>query len=427
MSSATTTQWQAGSSAASRDGISAPRSFSIGLDTSALDAGFKAHAARGIGRYVRELKRYFDGLSGDIPGGMQIAEFDHRDFTLGNTADRIIDRLPFGRQTARQQLLYPLRLSKGTASRFDALHFPAHMDAPSWSMRRYALTVLDLIPFVCADLYRAARPSWRFHLARWLEIRAIKNASLILAISENTARDVQRILGIPAERVVVTPLGVDRKFFAARQSGADDDASLRLRAKLDLPPTRPVVLYVGGIDQRKNLGGLLGVFAEVKRRAAPGPVPVLVLAGRIEDDEHFPALKRTINELDLSGDVRLAGFLEDEELLSMYGLSSVFFFPSLYEGFGLPPLEAMAAGAAVVSSNTSAMPEVIGDAGVLVDPTDVRACADAVTELLANSERRAAFREAGRKRAAHFTWERTGKATLGAYQRLADEATFSAR
>jgi glycosyltransferase involved in cell wall biosynthesis len=399
----------------------APARFAIGFDTSALDETFKAHAARGIGRYVRELKRYFDARAaseGDT--GLCVGEFDHRQLTLGNSADRIVDRLPFGRHTVRQQLLYPMRLSKVTAGRFDALHFPAHMDAPSWSVRRYALTVLDLIPMVCRDLYRADRPGWRFHLARWLEMRAIKNASLVLAISENTARDVRRLLGIPAERIVVTPLGVDERFFAAPRMLEDASAMGALRRRLDLPADRPVVLYVGGIDQRKNWKGLLEVHAElVRRRSEPPRRPALVMVGKIENDEHFPALKARIAELGLEGDVRLAGFLNDEELLRAYALSTVFFFPSLYEGFGLTPLEAMAAGVAVVSSNTSAMPEVIGDAAVPIDPSDVRACAEAVDALLSDGARRLELQATGRARAARFTWERTGKATLEAYRLLA--------
>lgn len=168
--------------------------FTVGLDTSALDPSFKAHAGRGIGRYVTELKKYFDR---NDESTLKVGFFDHRSLRAPSWLERSIASLPAGRETVRQQIVYPLSLKLSRSAAFNVMHFPAHMDAPSWSMRRYIITVLDLIPLVCADLYKADRPGWRYRLARWLEIRAIKNASLVLAISENTARDVVRLLDIP--------------------------------------------------------------------------------------------------------------------------------------------------------------------------------------------------------------------------------------
>jgi alpha-1,3-rhamnosyl/mannosyltransferase len=291
------------------------------------------------------------------------------------------------------------------------------MDAPSWSGKPYVLTVLDLIPLVCRDLYASVTPTWRFRLARWLELRAIRGAALIVAISRHTARDVERILGVPPERIVVTPLGVDEMFFG--NEGPVDEAGVR--ARRGIPPERPIILYVGGIDQRKNYRGLIDTFAEVLRGCAERgqPIPVLVLVGKIATDKEYPRLKAAIAARGVEDAVIEAGFVPDAELVALYRASAVFLFPSLYEGFGMPPLEALAAGLPVVSSGTSAMPEVIESAGLLYDPTDAVAGARAVLDVLSDSALRTTLVRAGRARAREFTWRRTGELTLGAYEALA--------
>lgn len=390
--------------------------FRIGLDTSALDTSFKNHALRGIGRYVQELNRFLKTHAG---ASVEVGEFDQGVLHEPSFASHCIAALPAGRRTLSQQLLYPLRLRRGALGEFDAVHFPAHMDAPAWSPKRYILTVLDLIPMVLKDLYRADKPSWRFAFARFLEMQAIRNASLIVAISHNTARDVHRILGVPEERIVVTHLGVDQSFF---QSVNPSETSPILQ-RFGIPSGRPLVLYVGGIDQRKNISGLLRSF-EILRRICQErrfPMPILFMAGNIHTDAQFPKLERLKKELKLEEDVLHPGFVSDADLRRLYSLSSVFFFPSLYEGFGLPPLEAMAAGAPVVSSGTSSMPEVLGDAAILVDPNDHETAARELFSVLQNSELSASLRERGRKQAARFSWTATGEQTLKAYERLATQ------
>lgn len=388
--------------------------LSVGFDTSALDPSFKNHAQRGIGRYVKELYEYFCRQQA-LP--VRFGSFNQSTLREPSMVTRFIDALPAFRRTLSQQLVYPLRLGRGKFRDFDVVHFPAHMDAPAWSPKRYILTVLDLIPLVLEDLYRADRPGWRFTFARFLERRAIQNAALILAISENTARDVERILKIPAERIVVTPLGVDERFFAASLLGPENE----LRAKYNIPQVRPVVLYVGGIDQRKNMPTLVGGFAQAWQRAQEAglALPVLVMAGNIHKDREYSKLEALISKHDLQAHVVRPGFVADEDLLQLYALSSAFFFPSLYEGFGFPPLEAMAAGVPVLSSNTSSMPEVIGDAAVMFNPTDVQRAGQELFALLYNTEHAKNLRVRGPQRARSFSWDKTGQRTLEAYERFA--------
>jgi glycosyltransferase involved in cell wall biosynthesis len=289
------------------------------------------------------------------------------------------------------------------------------MDAPSWTNRPYILTVLDLIPLVLEDLYRADNPGFRFKFARFLELRAIKGASLILAISEHTARDVVRVLGIPRERIRVTPLGVDGRFFGS----STPEVQLEVRRALGLPVEAELLLYVGGIDPRKNIGALLSTMEGVTRARidAGRPVPHLVLAGRIQDDRGYARLVADIARRGLTELVHLVGFVADEQLVPLYQTAQLFLFPSLYEGFGLPPLEAMAAGVPVISSNSSAMPEVLGDCGIGLSPDRTE---DWIRESLAlldaSADRLRHLASEGRRQAGRFTWERTGAATLEAYE-----------
>lgn len=389
----------------------------VGFDISALDPGFKCHAQRGIGRYVSEL---LPALTQDLGDGIEVETFDHKSLIHRGFGASVVNALPAGRTTARQQILYPMKLNSGDMRRFSFVHFPAHMDAPAWSRKPYVLTVLDLIPLILKDLYRANRPGWRFSFARWLEIRAIQQALFCLAISETTANDLHRLLGVPRDRIMVTPLGVDKRFFDSygKRGCVTADESLELRIRLGIPVGRPILLYVGGHDERKNIRGLIEIAAEVVREAERNgkDVPVLVLAGRVASPKEEERLNVALWDFSMASDTVSLGYVSDEDLQSLYCESSIFLFPSLYEGFGLPVLEAMAAGVPVACSNVSSMPEVLGDTGLTFAPTDVRGGARAVLRLLGDPEASRSLAEAAHLRARGFTWEKTGERTREAYR-----------
>ena len=138
----------------------------IGFDISGIDPRFKAHAMRGIGRYVSNLHEGFKKQRSSL---IEVDFFDYSRFLTNSFPERLIDKLPYGQMTLKQQLVYPLKLNSKATEEFDILHFPAHMDAPSWSSKPYIITVLDLIPFILKELYLPDRPSYGFHFARWLE------------------------------------------------------------------------------------------------------------------------------------------------------------------------------------------------------------------------------------------------------------------
>ena len=378
----------------------------IGLDTSALDPNFKHHAGRGIGRYVTELSKRLVSRDDVYP-------FDYTTLAKMPLSERIISLAPYGKQTLSQQLLYPIKLHRGELRSCDVIHFPAHMDAPSWCRTPIILTVLDLIPLMFEELYSSGNADWRFRLARKLEIRSIKNAAYIFTISECVANDVHEVLGFPRDRIHVTHLGVDRKFFS---SGTREPRSAELWSKYHLDQERPTLLYVGGIDQRKNIGVLLEAFASLLRETKLKPQ--LFLAGKIQSDKQYPALEALIHQLGVDRDVVRPGYVPDEDLLHFYRSTDLFAFPSLYEGFGLPPLEAMAAGLPVVSSDRSAMPEVLGEAALFVNPENSQDLARAIASVLESGSLAERLREKGIARAGSFTWDKTADATVDGYSRF---------
>ncbi len=400
----------------------------IGFDTSALDPRFKSHAERGIGRYVSNLASY---LENNLPTDIAIEWFNHENLLTTGVATKLIDLLPCARTTLRQQLLYPLKLSSGVLKGTACVHFPAHMDGPAWSTKPYMLTVHDLIPLILEQLYRANRPTWRYEFARWLEIRSIKNAALLLSVSETTANDVVRLLGIPRERIVVTPNGVDQGFFdlfRLRQE-LSEQARMELRTRLKIPLGRPIIFYVGGHDERKNIARLVEISREVISECVERghAEPVLVLAGRISLQRERDTLDTALRNFAMAADTVNVGFVSDADLRALYAESDVFLFPSLYEGFGLPVLEAMAAGVPVVSSDQGALPEVMGNAGLLFHPEDVIAGSHAVLEVLRNRELSKRLSHEGHQQAQTFTWERTGRLTVEAYRFAAKQLSSPKR
>lgn len=392
-------------------GIDLPR---IAIDVRGLQSDFKSHHGRGIGRYVRSLLEAMLPQDSERRVGF-VAEEGAELPGIGRGGHRNLHRVPsppwvsrFGSQAVhvRQHLVWPRVLPNLP---FDLFHFCSQTDAPARLRADYVVTVLDLIPHRLPELYSQGKSRIRFRLGRFLEQQAMTRARGVIAISEYTRKDLRDLIGIPDERIVVTPLGVTPGLAPASEG---DVAAFRRRHQL-----RPdYLLYVGGIDRRKNIPFLLEVARAV---IAEQPDVELVLAGRYRDDPDFPALVERIQRAGLERSVRLAGYISEEELPALYSGAAMFLYPSLYEGFGLPPVEAMACGAPVVAANRTALPEVLGKAALLADPEELTEFVAAVRALLADPERRRELAAAGRRQAERFTWEATARATLEAYRHFA--------
>lgn len=232
---------------------------------------------------------------------------------------------------------------------------------------------------------------------------AIRRAQLILADSHATAADLMKHLAIPDTRIRVVPGGVDRRFH--RIDDAARLTAVRARYRLD----GPFILAVGTLEPRKNL---LRLIDAIERVRTTHQLPHrLILAGRVGW-----LAERILERIAASDAVRHLDVVADEDLPALMTLADALAMPSLYEGFGLPVLEAMACGCPVVCSNVSSLPEVAGDAAVLVDPHDVDAIADGLVRVLTDPTLRRRLQTAGPIQAARFSWEQTGRLLLAAYQ-----------
>jgi alpha-1,3-rhamnosyl/mannosyltransferase len=255
------------------------------------------------------------------------------------------------------------------------------------------------------DVLALVEPSWYPRKLRWLASSAfadlVERAAVITADSPYVAQQVVEVLDVSPDRVVVIPCGVPDRFLEADPSGAAaSDAS------------DPYLLFVGQVDTRKNLATLVRAYHQL-----PPETPRLVLAGR--DGDGADHVRATIDELGLHDRVRLTGYLPDEDLPALVGGATALVHPSLGEGFGLTPLEAMACGTPTIVSNAGSLPWVVGDAAVIVDtPKDPDAWAGAVSDLLADPDRQAALATAGRARAREFTWDAAAAQTIELWKRV---------
>jgi len=358
--------------------------------------GFDMTPARvetpGVGRYTADLSAALAQLP-----GVQLERLGFPalgDGALGRQAGRV------GRSVA----YYPVLLGRQAARRrVDVLHVPGPV-APVRAALPLVVTVHDVRAWREPEQF--GRVAVRRH--RLLVTRVVRSAARVLVGTEHMRRDVVELTGVPPGRVQVVPLGVDARF-----NRVEPDPG-RLAHRFGIPPG-PFILWVGTTEPRKGLANLLRAFALVRRRA---PEVALVLVG--EWGFADAGVERDLEQLGQS--IIRPGFVTDDELVTLYSASACFCFPSLYEGFGLPPLEAMACGAPVVASDRGGIPEVIGDAGVLVDPVDADALADALESVVLSPERAADLRRRGAARARGFTWARSAELTLDAYRGAIAEA-----
>ena len=285
----------------------------------------------------------------------------------------------------------------------DLIHAPAYT-APFWAGVPVVLTI--------HDVSYERHPEWYPYRRDWMRRafyrRSARAASHILTDSAFSAREISEAYGIPANRISVVPLGVDAAFTPG-DSGAPCELPLNVRA--------PFLLHVGDLHERRNLGVVVEALAAARRHFGAVPAASLVLAG--VDRGVGEALCELAGAAGVPDSVIKLGEVTEEQLLRLYRCATALVYPSLYEGFGLPILEAMASGLPVIGANAASIPEVIGDAGVLLDPRDVAAWTDAIVRIFNDEQLRNRMRSAGLERAAQFTWERTARMTLDVYRRVA--------
>lgn len=293
------------------------------------------------------------------------------------------------------------------ARRFDVFHFTFSQNVPLLKSGPIVVTVHDLISIIFREHYRhnKLRP-----LFDWMWTKATKKADRIIAVSESTKRDIIEYLDVPEDKIKVVYEAADPIYGPVTE---DEVESAKKRFKIN----GSYIMYVGGMDPRKNLEGLLDAYRRLPTDLSREHK--LVVVGRL--DQWYPEIEKLISEFGLRERVIFTGFVPDEMLVALYNGASVFVLPSLYEGFGLPLLEAMSCRTPVVCSNAASIPEVIGDAALMVDPRDVDGLAAAIERALTDSELREDLREKGFKRAKSFSWEKTARETLAVYEEIAEK------
>jgi len=350
----------------------------------------------GIGTYLRNLLEELAGIE---------SEFQ---FEVGCPRSELISRLPATKfhWTRTKACIYGvkeqweiLRLARGA----DLLHCP-HYNVPYFYGGRLVVTIHDLSHLMFPQ-FLPHRPAWLY--ARVMLGAAAKKARNIITDSEFSKQSIQERLGVPEQKIRVIHPGLSPWLIPG--PNPVDLASLRR-----MGVTLPYALFVGLLKPHKNVGRLIGAFARLPAERRKGTQ--LVIAGKKDAD--YPALQRLARELAVDQQVIFTGHVSRDDLVALYAGAALFALPSLNEGFGLPALEAMAYGVPVVASNCSSLPEVVGEAGLLVDPRDEDAIAGALERLWADQALRRRLGEFGRERAGRFSARKAAQQHLAVYREV---------
>ncbi len=352
----------------------------------------------GIGTYIRNLLRHLSRIESDTEYVLLCHQPDMGiAVELGPRFRTVLEPSP--NYSLREQLHVPWVLMR---ERPNVYHAP-HYVLPVAIGCRSVVTIHDCIHLMFPQ-YLPSRLAHAY--ARTTMWAAARRANRILTVSEASKRDILHFFKVDPEKVVVVPNAIDERFWTV--PGEEDLARVRERYQLE----HGFILYVGNIKPHKNLVRLIEAFDQLRQNGFD-ELKLLIIGDEISK---LPALRLAVHRHKLHKHVRFLGYLPHETLAILYRLASAFVFPSLYEGFGLPPLEAMASGAPVVTSNISSLPEVAGDAAVLVDPYDVGSIADGVRRVLDNPEFADELRRRGALRAREFSWERSVARTNELYE-----------
>ena len=369
----------------------------IGIDATALPA-----QPVGVGNYIIQFVKALAKMDIDYEL-IVFAQKSKRDlFDIPNDENLhwviVPDKSPMYR-LIWEQTTFPKLVHRAEVDLLHSLHYtqPIRLGCPS------IVTIHDMTFFLFPDLHtRSKRLFFPFAIRS-----SVRRADALIAISESTRQDSIRLLGVSPQKIFTTQLGITDEFRVVK----DNELLAKVREKYDLP--EEFVLYVGLVEPRKNIPFLIRAY---KSLADEGIKHNLVIVGRI--GWMYQEVFKQIEELGLEGRVQFTGYLPQDDLPMVYNLASLFVYPTKYEGFGLPALEAMACGTPVVTTAISSLPEIVGDAGLLIPPGDEQALASAMAEVLHDSTLFNQLRTRGLQRSEHFTWERTAQQTLKVYQQV---------
>jgi glycosyltransferase involved in cell wall biosynthesis len=369
------------------------KTYRIGIDARKLQDF-------GIGTYVRNLVRSLAQLPAGAPSLRYVLLVRPEDreqlADLPATFDLVVESAPV--YSARELVTLSWQLWRQHLDLYHATHYVL----PAALASRVVVTIHDIIHL----LYPEFLPSrLAFLYARRMIHRSLTRGDRIIAVSQNTRTDLMQHFAVNGKKIEVIYNGVEDVF---RQRLPEDEIERWLRS---LGITRPYLLFVGNPKPHKNLDTVVQAYARA-RRLAPFDAPLVCVGNR--SGSEFKIRQRA-EHLGLGDQVRLLGHVAQEALPAIYQGATLFLYPTLYEGFGLPVIEAMASGVPVITSNTSALKEVAEGYAHLVDPLDIPAMAKAIAQCMTDQDHRAALARLGLRRAEDFRWEQTAARTLAVY------------
>lgn len=354
----------------------------------------------GIGTYVRNLVYWLSKLE-DTNTYLLLCRREDVDFvrSLGPRFEPLPERS--GNYTVRELLSIPVALAR---ARVDLFHAPHYVVSPL-TQCPFVVTIHDCIHLRFPQ-YLPNQLAPRY--ARTMMQTSARRSRRVLTVSQASKQDIVHYLRVPPDKVEVIYNALDERL--ATPPTKEEMARVRDRYQLD----SPFILYTGNIKPHKNVDRLIEAYALLRKQGVVD-AKLLIIGDEVSK---YPNLRRLVHRHQLHPYVRFFGFVSDEMLATLYRLATVFVFPSLYEGFGLPPLEAMAAGTPVITSNVSSLPEVVGDAALLIDPMDPQSIADAMARVIGDHQLREELVRRGHDRVRSFSWQRSVTRVRDVYQEL---------
>lgn len=360
-----------------------------------LDGGCLTNIKAGIGNYTYSLLTNLLKIDPKNNYSILLPKNNQSDLVFLP----ILNRLTMKREYYKYLPYDAERLS----GRFDLYHETNYI--PRHFSGKKVVTICDMSCKIFPE-YHPIHRTLRFKLFE----NRMRNVDRIITISENSRQEIINLLKVPEDRVAVTYLGASNEY---KPLTITVEQILQLKALYNIPDQ--YVLYVGTVEPRKNLNRLIEAFHIFKQESHHPEVKLVIVGGK---GWLYDKIFSRIKELKMEKDIIFTGYVQDEYLPFLYNLALAFIYPSIYEGFGLPPLEAMSCGTPVISANTSSIPEVVGDAGLLIDPYNINEIAGALLQVIQSNSLRSEMSRKGLEQAGKFSWEKCASETLKIYSEL---------
>lgn len=376
-----------------------------------IDATVLSGPMTGITRYTLNLINTLGQIDHESEYFLLFNEAIPHELSVGKNFTPVVSkkRLPIPFFAGQIYLPYLLKKLK-----IDIYHCPRNWLFPLLKLCKYVITVHDVYPLLFPQRFSSIKDLLYYEYYKVSTHSIPQKADAVITDSGNSKNEIVQLLGISGDRVTVIPMAPDKIFRVMPQQITKE----RIVAKYNIP--LPFIMHVGGTQRYKNTSSLIQAFHKL-HSCSKAVNHNLVIVGELGQSE--TNVRELVNKLNLDEQVVFTGFVSNEDLVLLYNAAELFVHLSLYEGFGLPILEAMACGTPVLASNSSAIPEVAGNAGLLVDPMNIGGIAEGMLTLLSNNDLRQKLRQKGLNRAKLFSGEEAAKQTLSVYKRVYSQTT----